>query len=89
MADLQVTDAQLDTVRARLDDAALTTLEMVSISGVGLGSDVVQAAFTEVDSVVMTVSRTLAAAASAAATATSMAADVLEKSDKSIAGSAK
>ncbi len=89
MPDLKVTDAELDAVRARLDDAALTTMEMVSLSAGGLGSDVVEAAFTEVDSVVATVSRALAAAASAAATATANAADVLEKSDNSLAGSAK
>ena len=70
MPDLKVTDAELDAVRARLDDAALATMEMVSLSAGGLGSDVVEAAFTEVDSVVATVSRALAAAASAAATAT-------------------
>lgn len=89
MPDLKVTDAELLAVKSRLDDAAVTTLAAGGPGAGSLGSDVVEAAFAEVDSLVSTVARALSTAATAASVATSDAAAVLEKSDKSLAGSAK
>jgi len=89
MTDLKVTDAELQAVVSRLGDAAVTTLESGSLGSSALGSEIVDAAFGEVDGLILTVARALSTAASSAATATADAADVLEKSDKSLAGSAK
>lgn len=89
MTDLKVTDAELQAAVARLGDAAVTTLASGSLGSAGLGSDVVAAALGEVDGLILTVAQALSTAATSAATATSNAADVLEKSDKSLAGSAK
>lgn len=89
MTDLKVTDAELQAVISRLGDAALTTLESSSLGSGALGSEIVDAAFGEVDGLILTVARALSTAAGSAATATADAAVVLEKSDKSLAGSAK
>ena len=83
--DLKVTDADLDTVRARLDDAAVSTLELACMATFGIGSDVVEAAYGEVDPLVANVARALATAAAAASASAAEAADVLEQSDKNLA----
>lgn len=89
MPDLEVTDGDLDTVKARLTDAAVATGARVSTPTLSLGSDVVAAALSEVDSVVSAVSTALSTAATSAATATANAAALLSKSDAEIAGAVK
>jgi len=83
--DIQVADADLSSVRTHLDAAAVSTLELYCLATFGIGSDVVEAAYGEVDPLVSNVARALAASAALAATATTNAADVLDKSDQGLA----
>ena len=71
MTDLKVTDAELQAVVSRLGDAAVTTLASGTLGASGLGSEIVEAAFGEVDGLILTVAQALSTAATSAATATS------------------